>query len=212
MKNPRRFAMTQLGRGGIAATCTLLALSALAPAGICGAQSLQSAAPNAAAGNITTRETVPTSPYVGQEKRAVKSLSEDEIANILAGGGVGLARAAELNHYPGPLHVLQFREQLGLTPDQTEKVQAIFDQMSRDAKALGKEWIDGERALDSGFAGYAIAADQVSAATSSIGELQGRLRAVHLTAHISTRAVLTPEQIAKYDVLRGYRALAPPGR
>ncbi len=108
------------------------------------------------------------------------------------------------------MHVLQFKEQLALTPDQTEKVQAIFDRMSRDAKALGKEWIDRERALEGGFAEYAITADQVSAETVAIGEVQGRLRAVHLTAHIATRAVLTPEQIAKYDVLRGYQAMAAP--
>lgn len=31
-------------------------------------------------------------------------------------------------------------------------------------------------------------------------------------AHIATRAVLTPEQIAKYDVLRGYQAMVTPVR
>jgi hypothetical protein len=87
-------------------------------------------------------------------------------------------------------------------------VQAIFDLMSRDANAIGKEWIDRERALESDFAGYAITAYQVFSRTIAIGELQGKLRAMHLTAHIATRAVLTPEQIAKYDLLRGYQATA----
>lgn len=152
-----------------------------------------------------------TSPYIGQERRTIKSLSDQEISDILAGKGLGFARPAELNHYPGPMHVLQFKEQLALTPDQTEKVQAIFDRMSREAKALGKEWIDRERALEGGFTGYAITADQVSAQTIAIGELQGKLRAVHLTAHVATRSVLTGQQIAKYDVLRGYQATAIPG-
>ena len=40
----------------------------------------------------------------------------------------------------------------------------------------------------------------------------GRLRGVHLAAHIETAAVLTPHQIHRYDVLRGYAdAPAAPG-
>jgi hypothetical protein len=27
---------------------------------------------------------------------------------------------------------------------------------------------------------------------------------VHLTAHVATRKVITPEQITKYDAMRGY--------
>jgi Spy/CpxP family protein refolding chaperone len=181
-----------------------LAFAVFAPVDSCHAQSSQP--------GITAPGAAQSSPYVGQEKRTIKSLSDQEVADILVGKGVGLARPAELNHYPGPLHVLQFKEQLGLTADQTERVQAIFDRMSRDAKALGKEWIDRERALEADFAASAISADQVSAQTIAIGELQGTLRAVHLTAHVATRAVLTPEQIAKYDVLRGYQAAATPNR
>ena len=203
--------MTLSRRGVLAATTTILAVSAFAPAN-CHAQSLQPGAPNAAAGNATATAPVQISPYVGQERRTLKSLSDQEIADILAGRGVGLARPGELNHYPGPLHVLQFKQQIGLTPDQTLKIEAIFNRMSRDAKALGKEWIDRECALEADFAGYAITAEQVSAETAAIGEVQGRLRAVHLDAHIATRAVLTPGQIAMYDVLRGYRAIAAPGR
>ncbi len=172
------------------------------PADSCYAQSSQPAGHAAAAG-VAAPGSTQSSPYIGQEKRTIKSLSDQE---IVAGRGVGFARPAELNHYPGPLHVLRFKEQLELTADQAEKVQAIFDRMSRDAKALGKEWVDRERALESSFSGYTITTDQVSAETVAIGELQGRLRAVHLTAHIATRAVLTPDQIAKYDVLRGYQA------
>jgi hypothetical protein len=41
-------------------------------------------------------------------------------------------------------------------------------------------------------------------ATGAIAELQGRLRAVHLSAHLETRALLNPDQIARYEQLRGY--------
>ena len=47
-----------------------------------------------------------TSPYTGEEQRAIKALSEEEIGDLLEARGMGLAKAAELNSYPGPLHVL----------------------------------------------------------------------------------------------------------
>jgi hypothetical protein len=40
--------------------------------------------------------------------------------------------------------------------------------------------------------------------TAAIGELSGRLRSVHLAAHLETRAMLHPDQIALYQRLRGY--------
>jgi hypothetical protein len=48
-----------------------------------------------------------TSPYTGQEQRAIKALSDEEIRDLLEARGMGLAKAAELNSYPGPLHVLR---------------------------------------------------------------------------------------------------------
>ena len=46
-------------------------------------------------------------PYAGQQARAIKSLSDEDIAALLKGEGMGMAAAAELNGYPGPAHVLQ---------------------------------------------------------------------------------------------------------
>jgi hypothetical protein len=120
------------------------------------------------------------------------------------GEGMGMARAAELNGYPGPKHVLDFAGQLGLTDIQCRDVQAIFDRMSAAAKPLGDELIAQEQALDQLFAKGDITPDQLTAATAAIAELQGRLRAVHLSAHLETRALLNPDQIARYQQLRGY--------
>jgi Spy/CpxP family protein refolding chaperone len=151
------------------------------------------------------------SPYAGQQERAIKTLSEDEVADLLAGRGLGMARAGELNHYPGPMHVLELRDQLALTPQQVAAVQASFERMSAAAKPLGAELVDRERDLDRAFASGAIDQDRLAASTAAIAELQGRLRAVHLVAHLETRAVLTADQIARYDALRGYgEANSPP--
>ena len=41
-------------------------------------------------------------PYAGMQARPVKALSEQQMADLQAGRGMGLALAAELNGYPGP--------------------------------------------------------------------------------------------------------------
>ena len=61
------------------------------------------------------------SPYVGQEIREIKSLSQQQIVGYLDGRGLGLAKAAELNHFPGPMHVLELSDELGLTDQQIQK-------------------------------------------------------------------------------------------
>jgi hypothetical protein len=43
--------------------------------------------------------------YAGQQAREIKALSAEEQADLLAGRGMGLARADELNYYPGPTHI-----------------------------------------------------------------------------------------------------------
>ena len=149
-------------------------------------------------------------PYAGQQSRPIKALSDDDIAALQNGEGMGMAKAAELNGYPGPKHVLDLARQLQLTDGQWRGVQAIFDRMSAAAKPLGGELIAQEQVLDQLFAKGDITPDRLAAATAAIAELQGRLRAVHLSAHVETRALLNPDQIARYKQLRGYGASPGP--
>ncbi len=149
--------------------------------------------------------------YSGQQTREIKALSAEEVADLEAGRGMGLAKAAELNHYPGPAHVLELKDKLGLSPEQIAVVEASFQRMSAAAKPLGAELIARERGLDRLFASGAITPAALHRETSAIADMQGRLRAVHLAAHLEMREVLTPEQIALYDSLRGYGAPAPSG-
>jgi Spy/CpxP family protein refolding chaperone len=151
-------------------------------------------------------------PYTGQQARAIKSLSDDDIAALRKGEGMGMAKAAELNGYPGPAHVLALAAQLGLTDSQQRDMKAIFDRMSGAAMPLGTELIAREQTLDQLFAKGEITPDRLKAETAAIGELQGRLRAVHLAAHLEARALLNPEQIARYEQLRGYNKPAAPER
>jgi hypothetical protein len=149
--------------------------------------------------------TMPANPYAGQQSRSIKALSDEDIAALRKGEGMGLAKAAELNGYPGPAHVRALGKQLRLSDDQLCEITAIFDRMSAAAKSEGAEMIDREQALDRLFMKGEITPERLAAETIAIGELNGRLRAVHLAAHLETRALLRPEQLALYQQLRGYR-------
>ena len=149
--------------------------------------------------------------YAGQQTRAIKALSDEDITALRKGEGTGMAKAAELNGYPGPVHVMALAAQLGLTETQQRDVKAIFDRMSAAAKPLGVDLIAQEQALDQLFANGEISLDRLIAATAAIAGLQGRLRAVHLSAHLETRALLDAGQIARYEQLRGYGDPQAPG-
>lgn len=143
-------------------------------------------------------------PYAGQQTRQIKALSDDDIAALLKGEGMGFAKAAELNGYPGPKHVLDLAGQLKLTETQRQQIQAIFDKMSAAAKPLGAQLVERERILDRLFQKGEITPDKLAQETAGIAELQGRLRDVHLSAHLETKALLSADQIARYQHLRGY--------
>ena len=145
-------------------------------------------------------------PYAGQQNRLIKALPDEDILALQKGEGMGLAKAAELNGYPGPSHVRTLGKELRLSDDQSAQIAAIFDRMSAAAKPLGSEMIAKEKALDALFARGEITPEKITAAATGIGEISGRLRAVHLAVHIETRALLSPDQLALYQQLRGYAA------
>lgn len=146
----------------------------------------------------------PPSPYVGQEQREIKALSTEEIAGYLSGSGMGLAKVAELHHYPGPRHVLDLAEPLQLSAEQRQKTQSIFEEMRTEAVRLGTHLLEKERQLDTLFAAGTITEAQVDQLVTEIGTMQGQLRLVHLRAHLAQRAILTSAQVRRYDTLRGY--------
>lgn len=144
------------------------------------------------------------SPYVGQQSWEIKSLSPQEVGDYLAGKGMGLAKAAELNGYPGPAHVLELAEPLALTTEQRGQTEALFKDMQNKAIAAGEALIAEERALDNLFASKAISAATLQEALSRIAEQQARVRLVHLETHLAQVTILSPRQIVLYNELRGY--------
>ncbi len=151
----------------------------------------------------SAQETKPQG-YVGEERREIKSLPAEEIEQLLGGHGMGLAKAAELNHYPGPRHVLELAAELRLTPEQRAHAHATFERMRGEAVRLGRQIVEREKELDASFAKGDIDSGKLHTATAEIARLQGTLRAAHLAAHLEMRRLLSPAQIEKYDELRGY--------
>lgn len=143
-------------------------------------------------------------PYAGEQTRAVKALSAEETRDLLEGRGMGLAKAAELNRHPGPMHILDLAESLGLSEADAAVVRRVFESMRAEARALGREIVAAEGDLDRLFAHGAADPVAVGALTAKIGALQGRLRAVHLNAHLAIRPLLASDTVARYDSLRGY--------
>lgn len=145
-----------------------------------------------------------TAPYAGQDARAIASLSAQDVDDLLAGRGWGLAKPAELNGYPGPLHVLELADELGLSADQRDLVQGIYERMQDAARRVGQDYVDAETHLSMMFRMGHANPDRLDAVLARSGEALTQLRAVHLAAHLEVAPLLSVAQKELYAQLRGY--------
>jgi hypothetical protein len=142
--------------------------------------------------------------YAGQQSRDIKALSEDEVQAYLSGAGMGFAKAAELNRYPGPMRALELGEPLGLSAAQRSALEALLKRHKDEVRGLGAEVVRLERELDRLFAERVATADSVDGRLAAIASAHARVRASHLKTHIEATALLTPVQVERYAKLRGY--------
>lgn len=145
-----------------------------------------------------------SAPYAGFEKREIKSLSEQDIEELRRGGGWGLALPAELNGRPGPAHLLELKDELGLSARQVDAISAIYEQMRTDAVAAGERFISAEAALSDAFAGSDLSEETLRDLLAEAADARAELRFIHLARHLSTPELLTDAQIQRYNALRGY--------
>lgn len=150
-----------------------------------------------------------TSPYAGEENRAIKSLSPGDIAELKAGRGWGLAKAAELNGVPGPAHLLELKSELGLSSVQIAQIERIYTDMQREARRLGPQLIELERRLNAQFSDGVMDETGLRDLLEQIGRTRTALRFTHLQTHLRTPAILTAQQTARYQALRGYSGQTP---
>ena len=147
------------------------------------------------------------SPYAGtyDPTAPIRALTADEVAQIRRGEGAGFALPAELNGVPGPRHVLDLAEQLGLSAEQRAAVQAVYDQMRAAAIPVGERYLAAAQELEEGFRCGTLTEATLPGRVAEVSRLRGELATVHLLAHLKTAKLLTAEQIATYNRLRGYR-------
>jgi Spy/CpxP family protein refolding chaperone len=136
-------------------------------------------------------------------------LSADKSADYLSGAGMGYAKAAELNHYPGPMHVLELADKLGLSEEQRAKTKQLMDEHKRHARAIGAELVEAERAVEGLFKKGNVDEATLARAVREAAALEGEYRLSHLETHRRMRALLTQAQVRRYDELRGHSKPQP---
>lgn len=144
------------------------------------------------------------SEYAGQEKREIKTLSAEDINELSNGRGWGLAKAAELNGVPGPIHLLEMKTEIGLDPDQITKIEHLYEKMKADAILLGLELIELEGELNRRFADQTMTQELLNNILAEISTVRKQLSYVHLASHLKAAELVSPEQVALYNRLRGY--------
>jgi uncharacterized cupredoxin-like copper-binding protein len=144
--------------------------------------------------------------YSGEEKRQVRALSDEEVKQYLSGAGMGYAKAAELNSFPGPMHVLELADKLKLTPEQHAVTRKLMEAHKAEASKIGARLVEAEQRLEALFRSGNVAQDTLAQAVARAAVVQGEYRLAHLETHRRMRALLSADQAARYDELRGYRS------
>ncbi|WP_111412235.1 Spy/CpxP family protein refolding chaperone [Billgrantia lactosivorans] len=142
--------------------------------------------------------------YAGFHSREIKALSASVMEGLRLGRGMAQALPAELNGYPGPMHVLELADALNLTEEQRERTEQAYENMRARSIGLGEQVIESERELDRLFAEQRATLDEIERLSEQTARRWGQLRAVHLEYHLRMLAVLDEEQVRLYSHLRNY--------
>jgi hypothetical protein len=133
----------------------------------------------------------------------LKTLSDVQYNALINGDDIyGMSLAAELNHYPNPEKVIKFKRQLDLSPIQVSKIAAINKELHRKKVEMGWIIIRNERTLDSIFKYNRLDNGSLIFYANRYGLYQGELRNAILQSCLTTRSLLSPAQIKKYESLQ----------
>jgi len=122
--------------------------------------------------------------------------------NISEGRGFGVAFVADQQGYPGPLHVLELKDRLKLTPTQETQVQALLTAMFAESRPKSAQLLDAERKLRKLFADGMADEASVRSAIAEVERVRSEVRMVHLLFHLKTRDLLTGDQRRVYQKVR----------
>lgn len=143
--------------------------------------------------------------YADVRLQNLHGLSPQQIEGFKTGKGMGMAKPAEMNQFPGPRHVLDLAAELKLSAEQIQQTHQVFNRMQSDAKNLGLQLLEKEVEIEVLFSRNQVKSDELKQRLQEASRLQADLRFVHLNAHLQQQRIMTVEQIEQYDILRGYK-------
>ena len=133
----------------------------------------------------------------------VRTLTYQQYEGLLKGeADEDMARVAEMNHYPLPEKVLKYKYELDLSPVQVKKLTEAKDYLHRRRLQIGGSIIDTEHMLDSMFRYNRVQDGSLIFYTNRYGLYQGELKNAFLQACLSTRKLLSDQQMAKFESLQ----------
>ena len=126
-----------------------------------------------------------------------------EFDGVVADGrGFGMAFPADQNGYPGPMHVLELKDVLRLTPAQEARMTALRTAMFAESRPKSARLFEAEAALRRLFSDGMADEARVRAAVAAVERARTDVRLVHLLTHLQTRDILTDEQRRRYHEAR----------
>jgi hypothetical protein len=137
------------------------------------------------------------------KRSPLKTLSNEQYTALVNGDDLyGMALAGELNQYPLPDKVIKYKNELGLSPVQVNKLIAVNKEFHRKKLEMGLIIIKNERTLDSLFKYHVLNNGSLIFYTNRYGLYQGELKNVFLQACLVTRVLLSQQQINKFEALQ----------
>ena len=114
-----------------------------------------------------------------------------------------------LNGVPGPAHLLELQAELGLHVGQVAANEDIFATMQSEAQEVGERFLAAEAAIEAAFRDGGMTPDALRVLIDTSAAARAELRFIHLSRHLETPPLMTADQIARYNDLRGYGAADP---
>jgi hypothetical protein len=137
------------------------------------------------------------------DQSPVRSLRMDEYNAYM--NGTDLTRRsyiAEVNHYPLPDKLLQYKKELDLSPSQIAAITNVVKFLQMKKKEIGESVIRNERALDSLFRTHKIDEGTIIFLGNRYGLYEGEYRTAVMQACYKTQKLLSERQIKKFEALQ----------
>ncbi len=133
----------------------------------------------------------------------VRTLTDQQYTAIIRGTDLkNMALVAEMNHYPLPDLIIQYKKELDLSPTQITQINAVVKLLRLKKLEVGQSVIRNEKMLDSIFKTRQVDEGQLIFYGNRYGLYEGEYRTAILLACYKTAAILTPRQIKRLEGLK----------